>query len=407
MRCVAETEGHEAKSEPICEVSLYRAASQKLHADEKMKERKLNVAFFFFSYGGNGGIKSEVPDIREWFSRLIVDIKKDSRIDEVFCKTIADTPITMTRNQAVVIARQQKMDVVVMVDSDINPNMHEDLEDWKPFFPSSFDFLYRHYDQGPCVIAAPYCGNPDIHENMFVFLWRAHAERGLDTQYFLDQYTREEAALMRGIQPAAALPTGLSMYDIRAFELIEPYHKNVEGILDDLLAGTISKEEACMYLGGSWFHYEWKDQTQSEKGSTEDVQNTRDISLAGLTKLGYNPVYCNWDSPVGHWKPWCVPGRPQQIDYHAVGYSLRRALTVRREQTVLLGNGKVPDLPGLTRPAHPPASAFVKKGKDNGSDRLAEVPQVQDTESAERAVLAAGRPMPGRVQRNLSRVLED
>ncbi len=52
-----------------------------------------------------------------------------------------------------------------------------------------------------------------------------------------------------------------------------------------------------------YFDYEWTDHTHSEKASTEDVFTTRNISLAGIQKLGYNPVFTNWDAWAGHSKP--------------------------------------------------------------------------------------------------------
>ncbi len=51
-----------------------------------------------------------------------------------------------------------------------------------------------------------------------------------------------------------------------------------------------------------FFYYEFTDQYEWQKASTEDVTNTRDISLAGLVQLGYNPVHCAWSSWAGHWK---------------------------------------------------------------------------------------------------------
>ena len=33
--------------------------------------QKFSVGFCTFSYGGNGGISSEVPDIREWMVPLV------------------------------------------------------------------------------------------------------------------------------------------------------------------------------------------------------------------------------------------------------------------------------------------------------------------------------------------------
>jgi hypothetical protein len=61
-----------------------------------------------------------------------------------------------------------------------------------------------------------------------------------------------------------------------------------------------------------WFYYEWADKYCAAKASTEDVTQTRDLSMVGTQKLGYSPVYCNWDAWAGHWKPKCV-GKPQVL----------------------------------------------------------------------------------------------
>ena len=276
-------------------------------------ERILSILFTFPSYGGNGGISSEVPDIRRWFTRVIMQCKSDSRIGHVHEVTKGDTPITMVRNQFVQAAREHKADILIMVDSDQHPDLHLGEPETKEFFTSSFDFLYKHYDKGPCVIGAPYCGPPGLRgaENMYVFEWQNYGEHGEDETIFtLEQVPRMLAARMRGIQEAAALPTGLIMYDMRAFDLIEPCKKTRKEILAEVAQGVVTVDQALGMLNQGWFYYEWTDSTASEKASTEDVTNTRDISLAGQVKLGYNPVFCNWDSPVGHWKPWCVRGRP-------------------------------------------------------------------------------------------------
>jgi hypothetical protein len=107
-------------------------------------QQKFNVGFVTFSYGGNGGISSEVPDIREWMVPLIVDISKDPRIDQIRIWNLADTPITMTRNRAVLQAREFGVDVLVMIDSDMKPDKYNGQPDAKPFFQSSFDFLVNH-----------------------------------------------------------------------------------------------------------------------------------------------------------------------------------------------------------------------------------------------------------------------
>lgn len=287
--------------------------------------RKLNIMFAFPSYGGNGGISSEVPDIRKWYVETVLECQKDDRIGEVHEITLAETPITMSRNRFVQAARQKGCDILVMCDSDQNPNLHAKEQGFAPFFKSSFDHLYKHYDQGPVVIGAPYCGPPP-YENVYVFRWDSQGVYGTETQFSLEQYSRHEASKMQGIQECAALPTGLIMYDMRCFELIEPAKMSQRRVLEELEAHRISVTDAMRNLSQGWFYYEWKDQTACEKASTEDVTNTRDISLAGMAKLDYNPVLCNWDSPIGHWKPWCVPGRPKFFGVESIAQSFKRAV---------------------------------------------------------------------------------
>lgn len=266
--------------------------------------RKLNVFLAFPSYGGNGGISSEVPAIREWAVQTILKMKQDERVGEIESFTKADTPITMVRNDFAYRAKQGGYDVLVMIDSDMGPNFMAHEPWFKPFWDTSFDFLYDHWEKGPVCIGAPYCGAPAGGENIFVFRWRNN--RNAEEQLSLDQYTREEAYYMGGIQEAAALPTGLIMYDLRCFDLIDT----------------------------PWFTYEWKSEADgvcyyNEKASTEDVQNTRDISLAGITKLGYNPVFCNWDSWAAHYKPWpvCKPVIASAYDFAS---NIRKAVMADR-----------------------------------------------------------------------------
>ena len=268
-------------------------------------ERKLSVFFGFPVYGCTGGPPTVVASLLTYMTRAYAHLYharesgKDKRLGSFSMDFASDTPATLTRNRLVKMAREAEADVLVMLDSDQDMLLHTTDFDFKPWFDSCFDFIYNNYDKGPHVIAAPYCGPPTgDHENMFVFRWRIQSDRGRETMYHLDQYTREEAALMSGICEAAALPTGAIMYDMRCFDLIEP----------------------------PYFRYEYKDKYETEKMGTEDVTNTRDISIAGLLKYGYNPVYCNWDSPVGHWKPWLVPGRPKVYSAACVSKSLQKAI---------------------------------------------------------------------------------
>jgi hypothetical protein len=296
-------------------------------------QQKFNVGIVTFSYGGNGGISSEVPNIREWVAPLIPELTKDPRVDQIRMWNLADTPITMTRNRAVLQARQHGVDVLVLVDSDMHPDMYSGQPDAKPFFQTSFDFLVNHYPKGPCVIGAPYCGPPP-HECVYVFHWANMRSQASYADFQLKMYERHEAAKMSGIQECAALPTGLIMYDMRAFELTEP------------------KKDTDK----PWFYYEWKDIYHSDKASTEDVTQTRDLSLAGIQAWGYNPVYCNWDAWAGHWKPLCV-GKPLVIDAKTVSDKLKRAAELGVEQNVKLVNvGTGFDSMGMDLPAEDQAA---------------------------------------------------
>ena len=278
---------------------------------------KLNVSAFFFAYGGNGGISSEHPDIREWWVQTVLKMKADPRVGNIDMQTISDTPITMTRNQAVKIARKNGSHICLFVDSDQSPKLHEREPWYKPFWDVAFNEVYDHYGKGPLVVAAPYCGPPQFSENVYVFQWDALANHSEETGVNMTQYTRAQASMMRGVQECAALPTGMILYDMRAFELIEPSDLSQREVLQKFSRGEMSEVEALDALSGGYFHYEWKSCREDEKGSTEDVQNTRDISLAGMLKLGYNPIRCAWDSWIGHHKPWCV-GKPKKYGVEEV-----------------------------------------------------------------------------------------
>ena len=276
-------------------------------------QQKFNVGFAHFAYGGNGGISSETPDIREWQVPLVCELSRDPRIDNIRIFNISDTPITMSRNDAILKARSYGVDVLVMVDSDMKPDMYVGQDpEAKPFFQSSFDFLVNHYAKGPCVIGAPYCGPPPA-ECVYVFEWRDMQSGHPNPDFQLKMYERSQAAKMAGIQPCAALPTGLIMFDMRVFDIIEP------------------KDEK----DGSFAYYEWTDKYASSKASTEDVTMTRDICLKGTEKLGYNPVHCNWDAWAGHWKPKCV-GKPQFIEAKHISSKLKQCWEANYDPTVKL-----------------------------------------------------------------------
>ncbi len=286
-----------------------------------MRERKLKIGIARFPYGGNGGAMSEHLSVGKWLMKLVPQIKADPRCegDGVWEFIESDTPITMVRNRALRRARMNGVDVLLMVDSDQIPDLYVGKDPLaKPFWDTAFDFLYRHYDKGPCVIAAPYCGPPPDPveggcENVYVFHWAnsTNWRKGEDEpNYSLAQFSREEAAMRSGIEEVAALPTGLCMIDTRVCDLLDP----------------------------PWFKYEWMDEYESDKASTEDVYFTRNCSLLGI------PQYCTWDSWAGHAKP-AIVGKPQLITSEQVGAELRKAARrdLRQGQSVReIGVGKTP-----------------------------------------------------------------
>ena len=266
-----------------------------------MQKRKLSLFIAALTYSGNSTGTSLIWPAALWLIQTAVRLKTEekftSRIHDVRIQGYADTPVDMVRNHIVKEASQSGADVLIMLDSDMEPDCElRDDPDAVPFIDAAFDRIYSKWDDGPRFVAAPYGGTPPI-ENCFEFVWRKHGN--VDHAPFeLDQYHREEVVNLSGIQEAAAAPTGLIMYDMRCFPLIDP----------------------------PYFSYEWTDGTHTKKASTEDVQNTRDISLAGCKQLGYNPVECAWSSWAGHLKVWKV-GRPLIYTADSVSKNLAQALS--------------------------------------------------------------------------------
>lgn len=265
-------------------------------------QRKLNLYVVCFPYSGNSTGSSMSWPTTEWLVREMIRLKTDekftSRIDEIRLAGLANTPITMTRNLAVKQAQEAGYDLVMMIDSDMHPDVlvGEDPSA-VPFLDAAFDYIYEHYDEGPNFVAAPYGGAPP-HENVFGFKWEQLSNLGNEAPFELRQYLRSEVVNFEGIQDAAAAATGVILYDIRCFDYINP----------------------------PYFQYEWEDKTESVKASTEDVQNTRDISLSVQKKLGYNPCKIAWSSWAGHLKVWCVK-KPHPYNASTVAENLADALS--------------------------------------------------------------------------------
>lgn len=281
-----------------------------------MQPRKLRVGIVRFVYGGNGGIATEVPDVGTWLVRTVIAAKSDPRIEEVLYETFSDTPITLTRNRSIQWAKVNNVDVLVMLDSDMAPDLYLGKDpSAKSFFESSFDFLYANWEKGPHIVVSPYCG-PPAHptdggfENVYVFHWEAGHTGHLPSSFKMQAYTRHEAAVMTGTSNIDTGPTGLSMYDVRIFDVIPHPYFDYEWEAEGGQCG-----ECHQQIPGP----------RSQKASTEDCFFFRNVAINACELLGYNPVYCNWDSWSGHWKPWCV-GKPAILTSDGVGRQLKQAV---------------------------------------------------------------------------------
>lgn len=274
-----------------------------------MQDRKYRVLTCFFPYGGTGDSPKEHPAIRDWFAKTVRWLDKSPLVYDHLWKDFSDTPITMTRNAAVMFARKVQADILVMVDSDMVPDMYltpkygtgsPHAAGAKPFIEVAIDSIHQHYDAGPIAVGAPYCGPPP-YENVYVFDWEINGDSA-SSYAKLRQLARNEAAIRSGVGRVAALPTGLIAFDMRAFKFVEPKPGD-EG----------------------FFYYRYSDHYQTKKDGTEDVMLTRDMSLAIQRELGYEPMFCAWDSWAGHVKPWVV-GKPTIIFTDQVERKYRQAV---------------------------------------------------------------------------------
>ena len=225
------------------------------------------------------GNQQEHPKSSNYYIGLQETLLMDPRIGSVSFWDLSDTPITMTRNRCVREALEQGVDYLLMIDSDMSPDAEPG---GKPFWDQAWNFLMERREAEessglddrekflrfpPATVAAPYCGPPPV-ECVYVFRWAGFATNEPNLDFKLMMVDRDDAADRQGIEEVAALPTGLILYDLRLFH----------------------------YLGKPWFDYEWTDEYQTHKKSTEDVFQTRNASLAGF------PQFCAWDSWAAHIK---------------------------------------------------------------------------------------------------------
>lgn len=272
-----------------------------------MKSATVDVLLVKFCYGGNGGVSSTIPELAEWEVRTTIKMKSDPRIGRIRPLILSDTPITMTRNRAVRIAKEEGYDMILMLDSDNCPDgyLGNDPEA-KPFWDVAFTFAYERLIKGePTCIFAPYCGPPphpvdrggfDSGEIPYLFQWMDNESDADRPQRKLEILNRNEAARLKGIWPMAAGPTGVCLFTTSCFEGMKP----------------------------PYFFYEWNED-HSEKMSTEDVVATRNISLFWMMTRGIEVCFAACDSWALHHKPKKV-GKPRVTPVEVMAKSFRDSL---------------------------------------------------------------------------------
>ncbi len=347
-----------------------------------MTPRSLSVLIAGFPYGGNGAISNQIPEVGDYIANILGEMRADPRIERVVRKNISDTPITMTRNAMCKAALEMGIDLILMIDSDNAPDYLVGKDEYaKPFWQTSFDYLYKHYDRGPMIIGAPYCGPPP-EECVYVFEWTKHAENIAEARQSIGMFTRNAAAIKKGIEPVAAIATGVILIDTRILRDTDPKER-----FNYYLGQGFSRAEAREKMTG-WFYYEWEDEYCSQKASTEDVTFTRDMSLFGIHKYGFNPVHCNWDAWAVHYKPHRVL-KPTILGVDQLADTLIRAARMNIPSNARMEN--VDFTQGLLAPGTGLSTAPGTHGRPGpGADRKAGGGDDPDGESLGNPVLRNG-----------------
>lgn len=295
--------------------------------------------------GGN----SEHPSEVDWVLNTTLACYADKRVSQLHHWHLNDTPVTMSRNRAVKTAIEWGVDIILMVDSDMGPDA---VDPSQSFWQRALNFIISRYNQAPTIIAAPYCGPPP-HENIYIFRWRNYQSDNPDPGYKLDQFTREEAAERSGIEAVAALPTGVIAIDTRIFTGFR-------------VGGEVVK------LRKPWFYYEFKDEEQTEKASTEDVTFTRDVGLL-FGGYGLETVFVDWDCWAVHYKTKMV-GKPRLLNPGNLASLFKeRSIIPHGEDHSLNGKpdkldnpaGRMPETPGPRQAAIERVAEFY--GEDGKS----------------------------------------
>lgn len=228
-----------------------------------------------------------------WCCGVGPTLDKHPRVSDVRISYTHGYPTDKMRNAVVKEARSHGHDFVLMIDEDQAPDIgltqYPERTDLMPFLPSAIDFAIAH--DGPCLVGAPYCSAPPLQQ-VLVMKNREYVPGLRDGMGLkIDKYTRDEAAVERGIKRVAGLPTGCLLVDLRILDVLPP----------------------------PWFSYEFDDPPfNTSLASTEDIVFTRNADWLGVHN------YSHWSSWAGHDKKFTT-GIPTEAPVVDIPQSIHRA----------------------------------------------------------------------------------
>lgn len=184
------------------------------------------VCIVRLAYGGH-----EHVAVGEFLARTVYTIARDPRCSHEICQVaITDRQVHLARNLAVEIARQNRADLLLMIDADQIP-------DCEPGAPPFFDAALEHMiiAPGPCVVAAP---TPMLNNRVNI-----HDEVEDNQGKHLRLLSLEEVADREGMEQVPAAGTGLIMIDCRVFDLLAPPYFRF--VYDPALTQVVAGEDVC------------------------------------------------------------------------------------------------------------------------------------------------------------------
>jgi hypothetical protein len=280
-----------------------------------MQPAKLDIAIFLFCYAGTSDMGSVNPQLAIWLAKTIHQLKLDERIGRVSCDPVDECPTDYARDVALAKARKDGFDLVLMLDADNWPDARVGkYKDAVPFMDVALPLAYDRLLEGkPTLIGAPYCSGPPEQPSTFkgevplIYNWERTATEDDHAQFQIGMASRQEAALMKGLQRVPAIATGVCLMSAN--------------IVDD--------------MPQPWFYYEF-DPVTRRKTSTEDIVFSRNMGMAWLERIGEHVVFLAADSWAYHRKPKWV-GKPEvmHVDDACAAYRETVLRGVRKGQRII------------------------------------------------------------------------